>query len=239
MFKGTFMALQPVAVGVNGEIGYVAVPQPTPDVGLIPGAEMGMDPPPNYINNMFVPSIQNSSHATSPMDPSSGGFNSSNQSDCTQSQEALRLESERMKHELEVLQKKISCLNTQRMNYSSSGGGNSSLTNGSGSTNIDMNVESHPSNGIIAQNETNQLTSELQLIENTIKDREREIIVNRSTDMTDNANGGAANLEYGSYLSQGMLDFIFLKYFCPLKLLHFIGLCADFYNFVLYVRRDK
>jgi hypothetical protein len=140
------------------------------------------------------------------MDPSSGGFNTSNQSDCTQSQEALRLESERMKHELEVLQKKISCLNTQRMSYSSSGGGNSSLTNGSGSSNIDTNHESHPSNGIIAQNETNQLTSELQLIENTIKDREREIIVNRSTDMTDNANGGAANLEYGSYLSQGVIS---------------------------------
>ena len=140
------MALQPVAVGVNGEIGYVAVPQPTPDVGLIPGAEIGMDPPPNYINNMFVAAIQNSSHATSPMDPSPGGFNSSNQSDCTQSQEALRLESERMKHELEVLQKKISCLNTQRMNYSSSGGGNSSLTNGSGSSNNDTNHESSVSN---------------------------------------------------------------------------------------------
>ena len=207
------MALQPVAVGVNGEIGYVAVPQPTPDVGLMPGAEIGMDPPPNYINNMFVPSIQNSSHATSPMDPSSGGFNSSNQADCSQSQEALRLESERMKHELEVLQKKISCLNTQRMNYSNSVGGNASLTNASSSSNMDMNHESHPDNGIIAQNETNQLTSELQLIENTIKDREREIIVNRSTDMTDNVNGGAANLEYGSYLSQGMLGYIFLKYF--------------------------
>jgi hypothetical protein len=92
------------------------------------------------------------------------------------------------------------------MNYSSSGGGNSSLTNGSGSSNNDTNHESHPSNGIVAQNETNQLTSELQLIENTIKDREREIIVNRSTDMTDNANGGAANLEYGSYLSQGVIS---------------------------------
>ena len=37
------MALQPVAVGVNGEIGYVAVQQPNPESSFAPGQEMAMD----------------------------------------------------------------------------------------------------------------------------------------------------------------------------------------------------
>ena len=201
------MALQPVAVGVNGEIGYIAVQQPNPDGALVAGTEMSMEHP----NYMFAPPIQSPSHGSGNMNINStisclapgGGF--SNTNEAPPSQEALRLESERMKHELEVLQKKISCLNTARMS-SSNAGANTSLNPkaGSSSNPVEDNLASNTTT--VTQNETAQLTSELQLIENTIKDREREIIVNRSTDMTDNANEGAANLEYGSYLIQGMLS---------------------------------
>merc|ERR1719511_184359 len=38
--NGTFMALQPVALGVNGEIGYVAVQQPNPENNFVPGQEI-------------------------------------------------------------------------------------------------------------------------------------------------------------------------------------------------------
>ena len=211
------MALQPVAVGVNGEIGYIAVQQPNPEGTLVTAgtADMTMEPP-NYMNNMFS--------QPSPSHNGSGGNVNRNIQGITQgcggpfggpnsidgpapSQEALRLESERMKHELEVLQQKISCLNTARMNSLSGGnggGGTESQVGSIGGTSVESNHGAENNGVVTTLNETAQLTSELQLIENTIKDREREIIINRNTDMTHNATDGAANLEYGSYLVQGM-----------------------------------
>ena len=126
------MALQPVAVGVNGEIGYVAVQQPNPESSFVPGQEMAMDHQ-NFLNNVFsAPPITSPSHhsSTTMINQNSvisgctqgGGAFTNN--DTQPSQEALRQESERMKHELEVLQKKISCLNTARRNNSQNGGGN-------------------------------------------------------------------------------------------------------------------
>jgi len=208
--NGTFMALQPVAVGVNGEIGYIAVQQPNPDETLVSGPEMAMDHQ-NYMSNMFAPPIQSPTHSSAPMNRNNtipamtpGGAFSQNSNECAPSQEALRLESERMKQELEVLQKKISRLNTARMSTSS--GGNAVMaSNGAGYQCLSVG-NTQTSNGPVVQTEMTQLTSELQLIENTIKDREREIIINRNTDMTDTANEGAANLEYGSYLAQGVIS---------------------------------
>ena len=204
------MALQPVAVGVNGEIGYIAVQQPNPEGTLVTaGTDMTIEPP-NYMNNMFSQPIQSPSHGSGNMNRNSsiqgitqgGGPFGPNSIDGPPSQEALRLESERMKHELEVLQQKISCLNTARMNSSIGGNGGGTESVGSIGTSVESNHAEN--NGVVTRNETAQLTSELQLIENTIKDREREIIINRNTDMTHNANEGAANLEYGSYLAQGI-----------------------------------
>lgn len=213
---GTFMALQPVAVGVNGEIGYIAVQQQNPESSFVSGQEMTLDHQ-NFINNMFPPPITSPSHHTSSatvnqtpgisgVTPGSGSFSSN---DVQPSQETLRQESERMKHELEVLQKKISCLNTARMNPSLGGGGNSNFGGERSSLNLSSENQSNAtisstSGSSVAQNETKQLTSELQLIENTIKDREREIIQNRHTEMTNITSEGEANLEYGSYLAQGM-----------------------------------
>ena len=204
------MALQPVAVGVNGEIGYIAVQQPNPEGTLVTaGNDMTIEPP-NYMNNMFAQPIQSPSHGSCNINrnssiqgiPSGGGPFGPNSIDGPPSQEALRLESERMKHELEVLQQKISCLNTARM--SSSSGGSGGVTESAGTIGATVENNHAANNGVVTLNETAQLTSELQLIENTIKDREREIIINRNTDMTHNGNEGAANLEYGSYLAQGI-----------------------------------
>ena len=209
------MALQPVAVGANGEIGYIAVQQPTPDTAMAAAAAgtelnlMDMEHA-KYMNTMFAPTAQSPSHNTAPINRNNplptitqgGAFNANELG--THSQEALRLESERMKHELEVLQQKISCLNTARMAT-----GNGGSTGSSGSA-VQSLVGSHPATTDVTQTETNQLTSELQLIENTIKDREREISVNRNTDMTttgsarENANEGTTNLDYGSYIAHGM-----------------------------------
>ena len=108
------MALQPVAVGVNGEIGYVAVDKPNPETNFAPGQEMAMDHA-NFLNNMFP-----SPPMTSPSHHSSEGIinqisaftgiaeGTFSRNVAQPSQEALRQESERMKQELEVLQKKIS-----------------------------------------------------------------------------------------------------------------------------------
>ena len=209
------MALQPVAVGVNGEIGYIAVQQPNPDESLGPGSEMALDHQ-NYMNNMFVPSMQSPGHASAPINRGNmipamtpaGSFNNPS-NEIAPSQEALRLESERMKHELEVLQKKISCLNTARMSTSSKENTNLMASNGTQYRQSQPVGNTQTDNDHVVQTEMTQLTSELQLIENTIKDREREIIVNRNTDMTDKPDEAAANLEYGSYLAQGKTYFAF------------------------------
>ena len=174
------MALQPVAVGVNGEIGYIAVQQQNPESSFVSGQEMTLDHQ-NFINNMFPPPITSPSHHTSSamvnqisgLTPGSGRFSSN---DIQPSQEALRQESERMKHELEVLQKKISCLNTARMNPSLGGEGNSNFGGEGRSLNLSSENQSNAtisstSGSSVAQKETKQLTSELQLIENTKKDK--------------------------------------------------------------------
>merc|ERR1719511_8056 len=207
--NGTFMALQPVALGVNAEIGYVAVQQPNPENNFVPGQEIAMDHQ-NFLNNMFNPPITSPSHhqssamvnqnyAISGNNHGGGSFSST---DTQPSQEALRQESERMKQELEVLQKKISCLNTQRMNNSSNGGGNFNFVADDRSANQNNDVICSTAGSTVAQNETKQLATELQLIENTIKDREREMIQIRQPNM---AGEGEANVEYGSYVAQGLI----------------------------------
>ena len=152
----------------------------------------------------------NQNYAISGNNHSGGAFSSS---DSQPSQEALRQESERMKQELEVLQKKISCLNTQRMNNSSNGGRNFNFGADDRSTNQNNDVICSTAGSTVAQNETKQLATELQLIENTIKDREREMIQIRQPSM---ANEGEANVEYGSYVAQG-IDFRLSFYIFDLK----------------------
>ena len=75
---------------------------------------------------------------------------------------------------------------------------------GGGAVSLGMPVGGNQTtSGNVTQTETSQLTTELQLIENTIKDREIEMIINRATDMTDSTNEGATNLEYGAYMAHG------------------------------------
>ena len=227
------MALQPVAVGINGEIGYIAVPQPTPDTGAMVAPEMelatmDMDHT-NFIQHMYTSSIHNPSNINSPQvsgltitpaDGAGGGAggrafiqNSGDQATTQHSQESLRLESERMKHELHVLQQKISSLNTARMNTTTSQIIPNSDESGStdrGSVRMVAPLGTAPEGGtghsMIAQNETAQLTTELQLIENTIKDREREMSITRSNGMVTTRTritDGQDNIDYGSYVRQG------------------------------------
>jgi hypothetical protein len=80
----------------------------------------------------------------------------------------------------------------------STSGGNAGISGGTGSSGMPVS-SNQSSSGSVPQTETAQLTSELQLIENTIKDREREILINRNTDMTDSTNEGTNSHEYGAY----------------------------------------
>lgn len=126
--NGTRTTLQPVAIGANGEISYVAVPEspyPIPDVTL--------------------QQIQQNSAFLSSTAPAS--------------QQSLFAESERMKHELEMLQKKISDLNMAHIERQS--------------------TEADPNSRHGISSEREDLTRELQMIESTIRDRELEISANR------------------------------------------------------------
>jgi exonuclease VII large subunit len=129
-----------VAVGVNGEISYIAVP------------EQGLPPP---IQPSFFPA--QAAAATPAIPPAAAAAVAS------PSQQALFAESERMKHELTLLQKQISDLNLAHMDNARSAG---QVGNGN--------------NAHASQNETERevLAKELHLIESAIRDREREIKVN-------------------------------------------------------------
>lgn len=142
--NGTRTTLQPVAVGVNGEIGYIAIPEPPIAVGAAAAAaDINMQH--IHQSNLVSPVHRAMPMAAQPppqsnMDPQTTG---------------LLAESERMRQRLEILQMKISSLNMARMNG------------------LPPPTYQDPIFG-----EREQLTSELQLIENTIQDREREIKIN-------------------------------------------------------------
>ena len=168
--NGCRAALQAVAVGANGEIGYIAVPEP---VTVTPTQQV---PTPEPIQ------IQTEQ---GPMDPA-----------------MVFAESERMKHELQVLQKKISDLNVAQQQFQLM-------------QQQQMQMRVQPAGAIggavedVPQQQVNpgamggktrhlELASELQLIEKTIKDREMELQIN--TCMQKDSPKG---LDYGSYISHG------------------------------------
>jgi hypothetical protein len=144
--NGSRAALQPVAVGANGEIGYIAV-QEAP-VAVQPQAA------PVQVQQQCEPTVDAA---------------------------LVFAESERMKHELEVLQRKISDLNMAQQ-Y---------MQQQQQQQHIPRSNHLHRSR---------ELTSELQLIENTIRDREMEMQVH--TQMQKESPQG---LDYGSYKAHGNL----------------------------------
>lgn len=150
-----------MAVGINGEIGYIAVPEVQPDFTL--------------------QQIQQTS-ALHQHSPSPTHYLPTVQSQQQQSSQALYQESERMKQELEQLQKKISHLKWAHRDASSS---SSSST-----------VEATTSLSSREGNEKDELAKELHMIESTIRDREREILVNH---MRVAAAENSTGLDYGPY----------------------------------------
>ena len=103
--NGGRTALQPVAVGANGEIGYIAVADP--GAGAVPLAMMSAGPA-DLQNNSAALAMQ-TENAVSDIDAA-----------------AVYAESERMKKDLEILQQKISHLNLTK-NLSSRNGRQTSM----------------------------------------------------------------------------------------------------------------
>lgn len=177
--NGARTALQPVAVGVNGEIGYIAVQEPA-----------------------MVPMTAPPSAAAAAMQTPEHGVDAA----------SVFAESERMKHELEVLQRKISNLNMaqqhqqyqlmqqQQQHVVTSGPSSPEVIEklptsvaaaAAAATAAAATMNSGPTHAF-------ELASELQLIEKTIRDREMEIQINTCM-QRDSPQG----LDYGSYITHG------------------------------------
>ena len=165
--NGARTALQPVAVGANGEIGYIvaanAVPEPATVIPVV-------QPPPPPVNDA--------------VDAAS-----------------VYAESERMKHELEILQRKISDLNMAQQYQL--------IQNGSSSSTVHSTIQrptssTTPAASIGFSPLHLELASELQLIEKTIRDREMELQIN--TCMQKESPQG---FDYGSYITHGtFIDYV-------------------------------
>lgn len=107
-------------------------------------------------------------------------------------------ESERMRQELEELQKKISKLNVNR------DVGSTEVGIGGGATNNAPNVPSSSERRLPPQpaTEKDELAKELQMIESTIRERENEITVNQLR-MAAAAGGGSGLADGGGAPSGG------------------------------------
>eukprot|EP00095_Tigriopus_kingsejongensis_P007337 maker-scaffold589_size129586-snap-gene-0.39 protein:Tk07337 transcript:maker-scaffold589_size129586-snap-gene-0.39-mRNA-1 annotation:"PREDICTED: roquin-1" len=184
--NGTRTTLQPVAIGANGEISYVAVPEsvfPTPDLAL------------QQIQQNSALHQQGSSGTAANNPP-------------TSSQQSLFAESERMKHELEMLQKKISDLNMahiehQQVGLSADTNSQASLSNGGDFPTPMGNAEEQD-----LSREKDDLARELHMIESTIRDREQEISANRLRIETSDSSMIPSASSFGAFAaSHGMVHY--------------------------------
>jgi len=146
--NGGCTALHPVGPGPHGEIGYLAVPPGDP-----------LPPPPDPA----LQQIQTNSamHQLGPVASSQ-----------QQQQQHLYAESQRMKQELEQLQRKIDRLNMAHIDQNQIGGGSNGAPLGGPCP-----------EPVASSHEKEQLANELAMIECTIRDREREISVNHHVQM--------------------------------------------------------
>ncbi len=142
--NGSRTTLQPIAIGLNGEIGYIALPA----VADQPQA----DPTLQQIQQNSA--LHQQLQSQSPQ--------------CSQQQQLLYAESERMRHELEQLQKKISDLNLARLADNST-----AVTSGGNSATLTTQRPEFAK-------ERDELAKELVYIESTIREREREISINHN-----------------------------------------------------------
>ena len=222
--NGGRTTLQPVAVGANGEIGYIAVAESI----SVPGTPV-QPPIPHQIQTQVQaqaqvqPQMQQQPSPVQVMIQAGGPQGGHIQDQSNMDPAAVYAESERMKHELEVLQKKISDLNMAQQQFQLIQQQKQQLhmlvpgAMGAAAVGTDQQQGQQQQQAPIQQQQQQQpnaevtpghnysprhieLASELQLIEKTIKDREMELQIN--TCMQKDSPKG---LDYGSYISHGEL----------------------------------
>ena len=160
--NGGRTALQPVAVGANGEIGYIAVADPG---GVPPAlAMMSAGGPVDLQNNTAALAIQAAENVTDSIDAA-----------------AVYAESERMKKDLEILQQKISHLNLTKNLSSRNAHNQSSMEHQQQQQQPHLTSQQVPRHV--------ELASELQLIEKTIRDREMELQTSNCMKKSDSPRG--------------------------------------------------
>lgn len=203
--NGGRTTLQPVAVGVNGEIGYIAVPGPPPvlhdqipvavqpNQGAVMGQQLVPGPPP-MLHDQIPVAVQPNQGAVMAQQPlptfqhqqqmvHQPVFNPPRQQFEVDTA-SVAMEYERMKHEIGILQQKVSDLNLAMMQDKA----------------VFVTQQQEQPRTPEAQLQKD-LTSELQLIEKTIRDREMELQINQC--MTTEFPRG---LDYGSYEKHGLMD---------------------------------
>ena len=197
--------LHPVTVGANGEIGYIAVQEPN-------------EIPPSHVNPMVPPApAPEQIHQAVPMPAVLQPLNHQQvpvlhhqpplpimqpvQRNSNVDASSVTAEYARMKHELGVLQQQISDLNAQQQQHQYQMMQQQELLRAS---------QAQQRRTPEAQLQ-NDLTSELQLIEKTIRDREMEQQMNQC--MTSDFPRG---LDYGSYVDHGEFSHYSLSsiFFC-------------------------
>ena len=187
--------LHPVAVGSHGEIGYIAVQEPTPHAQMIPSDQII----PSDQLQTVLPQIQTVNpgnthqavlqHQPVTVAPRPANINPS----------SVTAEYARMKHELGVLQRQISDLNAQQQQHQYQMMQQQELL-------LASQAQQRRTPEAQLQND---LSSELQLIEKTIRDREMELQMNQC--MTSDFPRG---LDYGTYVDHGKFTyFSFVSYF--------------------------
>ena len=191
--NGGRTTLQPVAVGANGEIGYIAVPEPTQVIheqmpAVIPAHQNPMAVPQHQNHTAILQAHQMNMQATAlPMMPAQPVLNQRRPPEVLDTA-SVAVEYERMKHELGILQQKVSDLNLAQQQMWQ---------------NRDLYLaSSQPDTRRTPEAQLQRdLTSELQLIEKTIRDREMELQINQCM-IKDHPRG----LDYGSYVDHGLVE---------------------------------
>ncbi|CAB4055545.1 RC3H [Lepeophtheirus salmonis] len=160
-YQNGIMSVQPVAVGPNGEFGYIVVADQAQSTPVI---------------------LQNPLQSVLASEPD---------------------DIDRYNEEKECL--KICGELSSDIFSSSSTSSDSSITHDTTITFSNCpNTFDPSSNGVNLQIRQDQLSNELFLIENSIRDREREISINHMQELSISHHRGA--LDYGSYISQGLIS---------------------------------